>query len=569
VYKTQAKLIIFAAHMESLKEYKLGMDFTVKTFAGLEDALAAELTELGANDVEIIKRGVTFRGNEEMMYKVNYMSRLAVRVLKPIGVFDVKDEEELYEKVRKINWMDVFRLNQTFSVEANLFHSNMDHSHYAALKTKDAIVDQFRDKTGKRPWVNIENPDIYVDVHISQNICTISLDSSGESLHKREYKIAADKAPINEILAAGMINLSGWKGDVDFYDPMCGSGTIPIEAAMLAMKIPAGYYRKSFAFLNWENFNKELWEKVKQEANDGMIDAECEIFASDRSETAVAITKRNLKHAGLHKDINVSVKYFDSVKPETGGMLIMNPPYGIRMEERGELRDLYKGIGDVLKQNFKGFDAWVISPNFESAKFIGLRPSQKVALYNGPIETRFLKFEVYEGTRRYGDTTDPNYQNDKNNENSDKTTDSNSLSKKPSYSDTNYKKDNNSRRNDNKYDKPKRSSDYKSDYKKDSRSSDGKYDKPKNDYDTEEYVKRTPMDDRSMNRNRDFDKATGETNPERRREINAERSKNFDRHMDSLRRFTRSEDKPFGKKKPARKRISGKRPNNDNKEQKD
>jgi len=538
----QAKIVIFAIHMESLKEYSMGMDFTVKTFAGLEDALAAELKELGATDVETIKRGATFRGDKELMYKINYMSRLAVRVLKPIGVFDVKNEEQLYEKVRKINWMDVFNLNQTFSVDANLFHSDMDHSHYAALKTKDAIVDQFRDTTGKRPWVNVEAPHIYIDVHISHNVCTISLDSSGESLHKRDYKIAADKAPINEILAAGMINLSGWKGDVDFYDPMCGSGTIPIEAAMLAMKIPAGYYRKKFAFMNWEDYNEEIWKKVKQEADDGMIDAECEIFASDRSEKAIAITKRNLKHAGLHKDINVSVKYFDSVKPETGGVLIMNPPYGIRMEERGELRDLYKGIGDVLKQNFKGFDAWVISPNFESAKFIGLRPSQKVALYNGPIETRFLKFEVYEGTRRYGDTTDINYEKDTEIDSKTKNDSFESSEKRYSSNETDYKKD------------------------KFRRTDERKYEKPKYNSDSEEYVKRTPMDDKSMNRNRDFDKATGETNPERRREINAERSKNFDRHMDALRRFTKSENKTEHPKKTGRKRISGKRPRKNNTE---
>ena len=236
--------------MESTKEFKQGMDFTAKTFAGLEDALAVELKELGADDVKIIKRGATFRGDEELMYKVNYLSRLAVRILKPIGVFDVKNDAQLYEKVKKINWMNVFNLKQTFSVDANLFYSELDHSHYAALKTKDAIVDQFRESTGKRPWVNVENPDIYIDVHISHNVCTISLDSSGESLHQRGYRIGADKAPINEVLAAGMINLAGWKGDKDFYDPMCGAGTIPMEAAMLAMNIPAAYYREKFAFMN-------------------------------------------------------------------------------------------------------------------------------------------------------------------------------------------------------------------------------------------------------------------------------------------------------------------------------
>ncbi|MAZ94267.1 MAG: RNA methyltransferase [Lentimicrobiaceae bacterium] len=396
--------------MDSLKDFKMGMDLTAKTFAGLEDELASELKSLGAINVDIIKRGCTFRGDTSLMYKINYLSRLAIRVLKPISVFEVKSDEQLYKKVKKIDWGSIFNLNQTFSVEANLFYSDLDHSHYAALKTKDAIVDQFREATGKRPWVNIENPNIYIDVHISHNLCTISLDSSGESLHKRGYKIDADKAPINEILAAGMIKLSGWKADCDLYDPMCGSGTIPIEAAMMAMNIPAGYYRENFAFMNWEGYDEDLWMSVKSSANDKLKDLECNIYASDRSDKAIGITKRNLKHTGLHKDIIVKSAYFDSVKPEVDkGVIIMNPPYGIRLEERGELRDLYKGIGDALKSNFKGFDAWIISPNFDSVKFVGLRPSKRITLFNGPVETKYMKFEIYEGTRRYGDTEKQNW----------------------------------------------------------------------------------------------------------------------------------------------------------------
>lgn len=505
--------------MESIKEFKKGMDFTVKTFAGLEEALAVELKELGADDVEIIKRGATFRGDEELMYKVNYLSRLAIRILKPIGVFDVKDEKQLYDKVRKINWMDVFKLNQTFSVDANLFYSELNHTQYAALKTKDAIVDQFRESTGKRPWVNVENPDIYIDVHISHNVCTISLDSSGESLHRRGYRIDADKAPINEVLAAGMINLAGWKGDVDFYDPMCGSGTIPIEAAMLAMNIPAGYYRGNYAFMSWEGYNESLWKKVKEEANELMGETDCRIFASDRSEKAIAIAKRNLKHAGLHKDIEIRVGYFDSINPEKGGILIMNPPYGIRMEERGELRDLYRGIGDVLKNNFKGFEAWVISPNFDTAKFIGLRPSKKITLYNGPVETRFLKFEVYEGTRRYGDKP----------------------SEKPFSSE---KRD------------FRKKDDFRSSKSSSSEGRQRNFDSGKDNY-------RSSKDTRTEGRKRDFDSETGESNPEKRRKINEERSRNFDRHMDALRRFTKSDDKKPDSKKPGRKRITVKKPPKD------
>ncbi len=387
--------------MEGLKTFEPGFDFLAKTFAGLEEVLAKELKELGAKDVEIIKRGATFKGDDELLYKCNYLCRTAIRILKPIGVFEAKSNDQLYEKVRKIDWTSIFDLNQSFIINANVFYSEVDHSHFASLRVKDGIVDQFREKKGRRPWVNIEKPDIYIDVHIAHDVCTISLDSSGESLHKREYKIAVDKAPINEVLAAGMLKLSEWDATVDLIDPMCGSGTIPIEAAMMAMNIPAGYYREKYALQNWNNFDTELWEKIKSEANEKISETECNIIASDRSEVAVKITKRNLKNAGLHKDVITENKYFDQLIPENNkGVLIFNPPYGKRLEERGELRDLYKGIGDTLKTNFSGFTAWIITPNAEAVKFIGLRPSRKIELYNGPIETKFMRFDLYEGSKK-------------------------------------------------------------------------------------------------------------------------------------------------------------------------
>ena len=305
-------------------------------------------------------------------------------------------------------------MDQTFSVEANVFHSELTHSHFVALKTKDAIVDQFRQNIGKRPWVDTENPHIFIDVHISHNLCTISLDSSGHSLHKRGYRVAADKAPINEVLAAGMIHLTGWKGDSDFYDPMCGSGTIAIEAALFAMHIPSGYYRKQFAFMNWEGYDEAIWKQVKEEADSHMGELEHQIFASDRSDKAVGFARANLKSAGLHKDVELHCHFFDAIRPEAkNGLIIMNPPYGMRLEERGELKDLYRGIGDALKRSFTGFDAWIITPSLDTFKFIGLRPARRVPLYNGPIETRFLKFEVYQGSKRYGEenreTSGPSY----------------------------------------------------------------------------------------------------------------------------------------------------------------
>ncbi len=394
-------MLYFWPCMDELKTLSKGVDYTAKTFAGLEEVLAQELNDLGASDVEIITRGVSFRGDDALLYKANYQLRSALRILKPIGVFEIKNEKQLYEKVQRIDWTEVFNIDQTFVVEANVYYSELTHSQFVALRTKDAIVDQFRAKMGKRPWVNTEASDIYVDVHISHDVCTISLDSSGESLHKRGYRVAADKAPISEVLAAGMILLSGWKKDCDFIDPMCGSGTIAIEAALYAMDIPAGYYRDHYAFMSWKDFNADLWEEIKTTANDSMGEFDHKIVASDRSDKAVGIAKTNIKKAGLHKDITLKVSYFDALEvEEEKGILIFNPPYGKRLEEKGELRDLYRGIGDVLKQKYSGFEAWIISPNYEAAKFVGLRPSMRIPLFNGPIEARLIKFEMYQGSKR-------------------------------------------------------------------------------------------------------------------------------------------------------------------------
>lgn len=394
--------------MNALKEYKLGFDYIAKTFAGLEEILLQELILIGADDAKVIKRGVSFRGDDAVLFKANYLVRTALRVLKPIGVFEVNDAEQLYEKVGKINWQKIFNLEQTFNVNAHVFNSELDHSQFVALKSKDAIVDQFRAATGKRPWVSKEDADIYIDVHLSENVCTISLDSSGPSLHKRGYRIDADKAPINEVLAAGLIALTGWKGEKDLYDPMCGSGTIPIEAAMKAMCIPPGYYRKRFAFMNWEGFDEALWIKIKREADEKIRELNCQIFASDRSKKAIDIARRNLKSAALHKDIHLSVKYFDAIQVEgQRGILVFNPPYGNRLEEKKEIKSFYRSIGDVLKNDFSGFEAWLITANMDAAKFIGLRPSAKIELYNGPLESRFLKFDLYQGSKKKKYEKDP------------------------------------------------------------------------------------------------------------------------------------------------------------------
>ena len=376
------------------------MDLTAKTFAGLENVLAEELKAIGAKSVEPGKRVILFRGDKEIMYKANYLCRTALRILKPVGVFTVRNESELYEKIKRIDWPSLFDVRKKIIVSATVFHSSLTHSHYVALKTKDAIADLFREKTGKRPFVSKEHPQIYIDVHISQDKCTISLDSSGESLHKRGYRIAADKAPLNEVLAAGMIKLSGWKKEGDFIDPMCGSGTIPMEAAMEAMYIPAGYYRKQFSFEHWSDFEPELFEKVKAEAAGQIREYDDPIIASDKSFKAFGIARANLKHAGLHKDIVLLNKPFEKVNPESGkGILMFNPPYGVRLDD-DELIELYKHIGDVLKNRFQGYEAWIITGNPAAAKFIGLKPSKKIVLFNGPLESRFIKFEMYSGSKK-------------------------------------------------------------------------------------------------------------------------------------------------------------------------
>ena len=386
--------------MENLIPFEQGMDLTAKTLSGLEEILAEELKSLGATQVTTGKRAVLFRGDQALMYKANYLCRTALRILKPIGVFTVRNEDELYKKVKQIDWTQIFGLRQTFSISASVFHSSMTHTLFVSQKTKDAIVDQFREKLKRRPSVNTENPDIHIDIHISKEQCTISLDSSGHSLHQRGYRIAVDKAPINEVLAAGLIKLSGWKKDGDFFDPMCGSGTIPIEAAMEAMNIPAGYYRKKFSFENWQDFDAELWKQIKEEADGEIKEHDYPIIASDESYRAYKIARNNLRNAKLDQDITLINKPFEKMNPESGkGILIFNPPYGERLEE-GDIIALYKHIGDVLKNKFKGYEAWIITSNLEAAKFIGLKPSKKITLFNGQLESRLLKFELYAGSKK-------------------------------------------------------------------------------------------------------------------------------------------------------------------------
>lgn len=369
-----------------------------KTVSGLEEVLAEELYALNAQNIEILHRAVGFEGDKELLYKANYCLRTALRILKPIGEFSARDEESLYKGIRKINWDTYFSIDQTFAIDAVVSGNVFNHSQYVALKVKDAIVDQFRDIFGSRPSVNTYNPDFRLNVHIVNERVELAIDSSGESLHKRGYRKMVDKAPINEVLAAGLIQLTGWQGDCNFVDCMCGSGTIPIEAAMFAMKIPAGYYRSRYGFMSWRDYDRDLWQKIKEEADKQICEFDFQILGSDRSHKATEIAKGNVLNAKLHRDIQIVKKNMEVLTPpDGGGILLINPPYGERLEEE-DITSLYKSIGDTLKKNFKGFKAWVISSDISTLKLVGLKPSKKITVFNGPLECRFVCFDIFDGS---------------------------------------------------------------------------------------------------------------------------------------------------------------------------
>lgn len=390
-------------HQNRSKLENQNINFTIiaKTFHGLESILAEELIAIGAKKVEPINRAVSFEGNLKLLYKTNYLCYTAVRVLKPIASFKAVNEDELYDQLLKIEWWNYMDVDQTLAINAVVNNSVINHSKFAALKSKDAVVDAFRNKYGRRPDVDVNNPDLRINIHIYKENCSVSLDSSGSSLHKRGYRTEVDKAPLNEVLAAGLIKLCGWNGKTDFLDPMCGSGTLLIEAAMQAYGIPAGYYRDDFGFKHWNDFDTALWDEVCSEALNNQKDFEGEILGIDRSNKAISIAKQNIRSAKLHKDIELRNTSFEELStPFKNGTIITNPPYGDRLDE-DDIIGLYKMIGDQLKQKYAGFKAWVLSGNLSALKFVGLRPSKKIIVFNGPIECRFAKFEVYEGSKKF------------------------------------------------------------------------------------------------------------------------------------------------------------------------
>ncbi|WP_026711241.1 THUMP domain-containing class I SAM-dependent RNA methyltransferase [Flavobacterium filum] len=371
-----------------------------KTFFGFEEILAKEVQQLGGQDVQIGTRVVTFYGDKGFMYKANLSLRTALKILKPIKGFKVFNEKGLYDSVSSIDWSQYMNEHQTFVVDVTLYSEAFNNSQFVALKTKDAIVDQFRAKTGVRPSIDKDFPDLRIHIHLDRDQCTVSLDTSGDSLHHRGYRSATNIAPINEVLAAGMLLLSGWEGKSHFLDPMCGSGTILAEAAMIACNIPANINRKEFAFEKWNDWDNDLFDQIIDSLMKKTREFHYTIKGFDKAPSAVRKAQDNIQNANLEDYVTIEQKDFFASEKQTEGPLhmVFNPPYGERLDINMER--FYREIGDTFKQSYPNTQAWFITANLEALKFVGLKPSRKIKLFNGKLEARLLKYDIYEGSKR-------------------------------------------------------------------------------------------------------------------------------------------------------------------------
>ena len=377
-----------------MKNFRL----VAKTSFGLEQVLADEIKAIGGQNITLGNRAVFYEGDLKIIYKSNYFLRTALRVLKEIEFFHFKNVDQFYLKCKNIDWRQYLNVDQSFVIHSTIGNSrDFSNSMFASLKAKDAIADYFRDKLGKRPNVDTETPEIVIDLHVHGDSCTISLDSSGESLHKRGYRINQGEAPLNEVLAAGMIKLAGWKGDSDFLDPMCGSGTLPIEAAMIAYNIPAGKFRKNYSFENWQDYDQLLFDDIKK----SMVrkDFNYNIFASDISGSNLLNAQTNARRALVFNKIKFQVSDFKDLKIDfNNGVIIINPPYGERLKEK-DINDLYGMVGERLKHQFAGNSAWILSSSMESFKYVGLKPEVRMDLFNGSLKCKFNNYKLFSGKR--------------------------------------------------------------------------------------------------------------------------------------------------------------------------
>lgn len=374
------------------------MKLLAKTYYGLEQVLAQELIELGANNVEISNRAVYFEGDLALLYRANLQLHTAIRILRPLLTFKAKSADEIYDNLRHFNFDEVMKVNNTFIINETVNSETMRNSQFVRYRTKDAIVDFFQEKYNRRPNVSVQNPNIYFDIHVSHDTVTLSLDSSGESLHLRGWRSCQTSAPISEVLAAGMLRMTGWKGECDFIDPMCGSGTILIEAALIALNMAPCIYRRSFGFMNWADFNKELFDDIYDDDSNER-EFTHKIYGYDIDATAVAIAERNVKSAGLSKYIEIKRRPIEEFEtPAEPAIIVTNPPYGKRIVT-DDMFDLYRSLGSAFKHHFAGNIAWVISSEKNLLSAIGMKPSEKIALVNGSLDCEFNKYEIFAGKR--------------------------------------------------------------------------------------------------------------------------------------------------------------------------
>jgi 23S rRNA (guanine2445-N2)-methyltransferase len=389
---------------EKRGEYRL----IAKTLFGLEEVLAAELEALGATEIKPLSRAVEFHGAKRLLYRANLWCRTATRILKPIDTFHAKDGDELYKRVDRISWMRHLTVDSTLAVDAVVSQSGLDNSLFVAQRTKDAIVDQFRKKLDKRPSVDLTDPDLRINLYIHRDLVTLSLDSSGEALQRRGYRTDGGKAPLNEVLAAGILALTDWDLASPLVDPMCGSGTFMIEAALKARRMAPGLIRRKFAFMKWKDYAPSVFDKVCDEAREiALPNLPFEIVGSDQGARQIEDARANARRAGVFDDIRFEqASLVDQTPPPPPGTLIVNPPYGERLKVE-DLAGLYSSIGDTLKKKYDGYDAYIFTGSHDAAKKIGLRASRRFPLYNGPMECRLMKYEMYRGSRKARKQEDP------------------------------------------------------------------------------------------------------------------------------------------------------------------
>lgn len=372
----------------------------VTTFFGLEEILARELQQLGGRNVSVFKRGVSVTGDLGFLYKINLCLHTALKVVIPVTRFTAGNEQELYDSVKRIDWERFISNEDTIMVESVLNSEQFTHSQFVSQKIKDGIVDRFRERTGRRPDVDLLRPSFKLYVHIFRNEVSLNLDSSGDPLYKRGYRADINEAPMKEVLAAGLVRLSGWEKHLMLIDGMCGAGTIAIEAALWANNIPPGYYRNEFGFMRWKNFDEQLYDTIYERSISRISNDKVEIIANDIDPATLKKAVGNTRNAKVDDVISCQQQsFFDLQPPRKGGVVILNPPYGERLPV-AEIEKLYKEIGDKLKKDFKGFSAWIITSRPEAIKSIGLRPSRKIQIFNGSLECRYLKFELYEGSKK-------------------------------------------------------------------------------------------------------------------------------------------------------------------------